>query len=195
MSRAFIFGVLALAAASAAIAQSVPVRTGPSLPAGVCGVNVSCEVVSLTSTSTVQSDALSGQYAFKASVNGARIGVGGGNAYLWAVDDNTLATNATFFMGGGVDIRNGLIADSVRGSVLVGNVQSLIVLPLGTIATCAVSATLSPQRSQPGGLAVIAGSTGKPHRLCLCTYDGTTYAWQNIATGALGDATTCPEAA
>ena len=194
MSRAFILGVIAAALGTAALAQSVVPVSGGGIPEGVCGANMSCEVVSLTATGTVQSNAASGQNAFKAANNGARIAAGGGNAYLWAVDDNTLATNATFRLGGGADIRNDLISDSVRGSVLIGNVVSTILLPVGTPPECAAGATASPQRTQPGGLTVVTGSTGKPHRLCLCTHNGTAYAWWSFTTNTYGTATTCPEA-
>lgn len=37
------------------------------------------------------------------------------------------------------------------------------------------------------------GSSGTPTRLCFCQSDGAgTYAWRNIITGNIGDATTCP---
>lgn len=183
---------LALAATVAMAGAFGGTSSGVDLT-GVCGVNMSCTVSNLTSASTVQSNAASGTYAFKASVNGSKLGVGTGQAYFDAPDADTIRTFGTLKTGGGVDMYNAGVTDSFRGVVMVLNVGGLQLVPLSAPWTCAASSSISPQKVATGTLSVITGSTGKPHRLCLCTYDGTAYKWLNLATAAFGDATTCPE--
>jgi hypothetical protein len=58
-----------------------------------------------------------------------------------------------------------------------------------TLDTC--SSTIEGATQRQGG----AASSGVRTKLCLCTSDGAAtpaYAWQNIATAAVGNATTCP---
>jgi hypothetical protein len=56
-----------------------------------------------------------------------------------------------------------------------------------SLATCAVGIEGKLSRDSTSGVA-----TGKRTKYCLCTSDGSSnYAWQNIATGAVGNATTC----
>jgi hypothetical protein len=187
---------MALLLPALALAQAMsPGGGGAAVPEGVCGANMSCEVASLTSSGTVQSDALSGQYAFKPTVNGSKVGVGTGSAYFDAPDANTIRTIATLRAQGGVDVYNGGLTDGFSGSVQVSNVGGIEVTPISAPWTCASTRSASQQRVRPGTFAVITGSTGKPQRLCLCTYDGTNYRWWSSTTNTYGDTTTCPEAA
>jgi ABC-type sugar transport system substrate-binding protein len=43
-----------------------------------------------------------------------------------------------------------------------------------------------------GAIQVVAGAGAVRSKFCACTFDGTTYAWQNLATANVGTTTTCP---
>lgn len=161
---------------------------------GLCGVNMSCEVASLTSAATVQSNAASGAYAFKVANNGAKVGVGTGQAYWDAADANTMRTYATIRAEGGIDMRGGGLSNSYLGSIRIFNTGGITHLAMPSPWECSNTTSESAHKVESGTLAVIAGSTGKRPRLCFCGFDGTTYAWENMHTHILGTATTCPEA-
>ena len=46
--------------------------------------------------------------------------------------------------------------------------------------------------SYSGTITSTVGSAGTKTKQCLCTYDGTTYAWQSMISATVGDTTTCP---
>jgi len=73
---------------------------------------------------------------------------------------------------------------AVTGSVAIGTYGQFT---LAAIGTCSAPAE---GRFRVDNLSGVA--TGKRTKLCLCTSDGSSnYAWQNVATGTIGNTTAC----
>lgn len=201
MSRAFLLGVIVAGFGVAALAQSVPVRTGTALPEGICVAGESCSPSGVISAGTVTSQAASGQYSFQPTVAGSRLAMGPGTNQWWSCPDNTkCTTDALLWLGGSVDMRNGVISDSYGGAVRINTVSGFGIIPMAaaSLPTCAAAASgiTSPVRSGEGGQFVVVGSGGAQTKTCECRYDGTTRKWFNVDWPLIttGTTTTCPDA-
>jgi hypothetical protein len=104
-----------------------------------------------------------------------------------------VGTDVVFGGGGSVNIQRDIyltsgtnfISNSTGIPVRIADAQGLQVMPQA-LPTCAAGLE--------GTLLTQAAGGGTRTKLCMCTSDGggaPAFAWQNLATAALGDTTTC----
>lgn len=145
--------------------------------------------------STITSNVASGSNAIALTTNGARIDLGTGTKDYLTSDGFAITLGGTVNISGGglnvlsnnIDITGaGYITNSSAGSALkLSDADGVLIAPLA-LPTC--------DAAHEGALMSIAATGGTRTKLCLCTSDGggtPAYAWQNLASAALGNTTTC----
>lgn len=179
--------------ASTARAQAVSYS-----PPGICGVNMSCAVSSLTSTGTVTSQSASGACAYSLG-DGALICRGDGSASkIEATAGGRWDFTGVVRTYSGLDLYGSSLVDNYNGSVSVNTLGGLRVIPMASVSlpqcTHATQTALAPQKVAEGALWQIVGAGGTWTKFCWCRWDGTTAKWWdfNDLSKTTGTATVCP---
>lgn len=183
-------------------AQALPPSSGGS---DAC-TGQACTVSSLTSSGGIQGTT----GAFSGAIT-STVGSGNDAIILQAnaqIQDASASTNWCRFDGTNFACNSGLVlingdltmtgvgkyidlygSMAIRNSAAntplnVNDADGLLITPKSSVPTCGTV----PE----GTIYQHAGSAGTKTKQCLCTYDGTTYAWQSMISATVGDTTTCP---
>jgi hypothetical protein len=167
-----------------------------------------CEVTSLTSSGAIQGTTLALSGALTSSVGSGNNWAVTGDGVRWAdasaptsnyvrfSEGTTFYVNNSFTIGNGHLTMTGVgkfadfyasvaLRDSSTGPLDIDDAQGVTLVPQ-TLTTCGTV----PE----GTIHTVPGSAGNKTKVCICTYDGTTYAWVNAVclSSCTGNTTTCP---